>query len=278
VKWFVERLLEPAPFEPDAEPLARGGLAHAALHDTLAGLLSSTGSARITPASLDCARDLLDRALREREQEFPLSVAAERRAAVRLRLRADLMRYLEHSAGLESALEPRELELGFGFSGQDDRGERSELPAFELGGGVRMRGRIDRIDRTPDGEAVVVDYKSRRAAPAARWLKDGDMQVPLYMLAAEQLLGVRVRAGIYQPLSGDLQPRGAIAGDAELGLDSTRTDVLDEAALRDLLAAALATAREAAAQAARGELVPRPSSCAFGKGGCAYPTICRCER
>jgi len=36
----------------------------------------------------------------------------------------------------------------------------------------------------------------------------------------------------------------------------------------------LAAAREAAAQAARGELEPRPPTCAF-KGGCRYPAICR---
>jgi ATP-dependent helicase/DNAse subunit B len=277
VKWFVERLLEPGAFEPDAEPLARGGLAHVVLHDTLAGLRAETGSARVTSATLGAARRLLERALAERESDYPLSVAAERRAAVRRRLRADLVRYLEYAAALDTTLEPTELELGFGFTGEDDRGERSELPAFDLGGGVLMRGRIDRIDRTLDGDAVIVDYKSSRASPAARWLKDGDLQVALYMQAAEHLLGVRVRAGLYQPLSGELQPRGAVAHEAELGLDCTRTDLLDDDELRELLAAVLAMAANAAAEAARGELVPRPASCAF-KGGCAYPTICRCER
>jgi ATP-dependent helicase/DNAse subunit B len=276
VRWFVERLLEPGAFEPEAEPLARGALAHAALHDTLAGLRARSGSARISSANLGEARRLLDRALAEREPEHPLSVAPERQAAVRRRLRADLVRYLEYAAGLDTTLEPGELELGFGFTGEDDRGERSELPAFDLGGGVLMRGRIDRIDRTAAGDAVIVDYKSRRASPAGRWLKDGDLQVALYMQAAEQLLGARVRAGLYQPLSGELQPRGAIACDVELGLDSARTDLLEEDGLRELLAAVLATARDAAAEAARGELEPRPASCSF-KGGCAYPTICRCE-
>jgi ATP-dependent helicase/DNAse subunit B len=277
VKWFVERLLDPGAFEPDAEPLARGGLAHVVLHDTLAGLRAETGSARVTPTNLGTARHLLERALAERESDYPLSVAAERRAAVRRRLRADLVRYLEYAAALDTTLEPSELELGFGFTGEDDRGERSELPAFDLGGGVLMRGRIDRIDRSPDGDAVIVDYKSSRASPAGRWRKDGDLQVALYMQAAEQLLGVPVRAGLYQPLSGELQPRGAVAREAELGLDCTRTDLLDDDELRELLAAVLATAVNAAAEAARGELVPRPASCAF-KGGCEYPTICRCER
>jgi hypothetical protein len=39
----------------------------------------------------------------------------------------------------------------------------------------------------------------------------------------------------------------------------------------------MSVAREAAAQARAGALIPRPETCAY-KGGCAYPTICRCER
>ncbi len=40
---------------------------------------------------------------------------------------------------------------------------------------------------------------------------------------------------------------------------------------------AVAAAREAAAQARAGALQSRPDTCGWG-GGCAYPTICRCER
>ena len=32
-------------------------------------------------------------------------------------------------------------------------------------GGVRLRGILDRLDRTPEGELVVVDYKTGRAPP-----------------------------------------------------------------------------------------------------------------
>ena len=42
VRWFVERLLRAQDLDPDPEPLARGGLAHAALRDTLDGLRSAT--------------------------------------------------------------------------------------------------------------------------------------------------------------------------------------------------------------------------------------------
>jgi ATP-dependent helicase/DNAse subunit B len=277
VAWFVERMLRPEAFEPDPEPFARGGLAHVALKETLEGLRSETGSARVTPANLHLARDLLAAALAANEAARPLSVSPERRIAVRRRLQADLGRYLEHVAENENPLEPAEFELAFGFEEGDARGEASELPAFELGGGVRLRGSIDRVDIGGQGEAVVYDYKSSQAPAAARWIKDGNLQVALYMLAVEQLRGLRSAGGFYQPLSGeDLRARGVLDGESGVEIPCLRTDVRESAELRELLAAALAEAREVAAQAARGELQARPTTCAF-KGGCRHPTICRCE-
>src|SRR6202034_3629417 len=72
VKWFVERMLRAEDLEPEPEPLARGGLAHAALKDTLEGLRERTGSARLSGARLSLAKQLLREALRAREAEFPL--------------------------------------------------------------------------------------------------------------------------------------------------------------------------------------------------------------
>jgi ATP-dependent helicase/DNAse subunit B len=278
VRWFVERMLRPDSFDPDAEPLARGGLAHAALRDTLDGLRQETGSARLTLAKLARARELLGRALRENEPDHPLSVAPERRPGVRRRLRADLERYLGHAAESDSQLEPSRLELGFGFAAHDEDGEQAALPAFELGGGVRMRGRIDRVDLSEDGAAVVYDYKSSQAPPPAKWIGERNLQVALYMRAVEDLLGVRAVGGFYQPLSGsDLRARGVLEADSGVWLDCVRGDARGHDELRELLDEALAAARLAAAEAASGELEPRPRTCAF-HGGCMYPSICRCER
>ncbi len=276
VRWFIERTLRPGPIDPDAEPLARGGLAHAALRDTLAGLARERGSARLEPGSLDRARELLAAALEENERRLALSAAPERRPGVRRRLRADLERYLEYAAGAASPLEPRRLELGFG-SAPGGEGEESELPAFDLGGGVLMRGRIDRVDEDGAGRAVIYDYKSSSAPAPARWLPEGNLQVALYMLAVEQLLGLDVVGGFYQPLSGgDLRARGLLERESGIELDTVRGDVTGSENVRSLLADALAAAREATAQAARGELEPRPATCAY-RGGCMYPTICRCQ-
>jgi hypothetical protein len=131
VQWFVERMLGARDLEPEAEPLARGGLAHAALHQTLKRLREETGSARLTSERLPRSRELLRAALREHEREHRLSTVPERVPGIRRRLHADLERYLEHAAECgdradvgqldlaqqysPSQLEPTYLELPFGF-------------------------------------------------------------------------------------------------------------------------------------------------------------------
>jgi ATP-dependent helicase/DNAse subunit B len=288
VKWFVQRMLRAEDLDPEPEPLARGGLAHAALKDTLAGLRERSGSARLTGARLGLAKELLREALHRREVEFPLSAAPERRPGLRRRLEADLERYLEHAAEHESALEPKYLELGFGFedeqSGADPLDPSTDssppaLPALDLGDGLRLRGRIDRVDVGVGGaQAVVYDYKGRNAPAAAKWTEQGNVQVALYMRAVEELLGLEAAGGFYQPLSGaDLRARGVLDGESGVEIECVRGEVREHAEVRDLLQEAVATAREAARQAGRGELEPRPRTCAY-RGGCMYPTICRCEQ
>jgi RecB family exonuclease len=143
---------------------------------------------------------------------------------------------------------------------------------------MKLRGRIDRIDVSDGGDAVVYDYKASRALPAAKWIKEGSLQVALYMRAVEQLLGLQAAGGFYQPLSGeDLRARGVLDRDSDLELDSVRTDVCEHEEVGELLDEAIAAAGAAAAEAGRGALEPRAHTCAF-RGGCKYPTICRSER
>ncbi len=59
-------------------------------------------------------------------------------------------------------------------------------------GPLPLRGRIDRIDRGPDDAngVQIVDYKSGTTAPSQQDMRDGtSFQLPLYLMAAEALLG-----------------------------------------------------------------------------------------
>ncbi|MBJ7332385.1 MAG: exodeoxyribonuclease V subunit gamma, partial [Solirubrobacteraceae bacterium] len=160
VKWFVERGLRPEGLEPDPEAMAKGALAHAALEAMVHGL---EGDTRLTPERLPELRRLVRDALAELAGRHQLSTDPARTRAIAHRLERDLIRYVEHAVSTSSPLVPRRTEVAFG--GADD-----DLPAYTLSEGVAITGRIDRVDVTPDGRAIVVDYKGKTATAHAKWV------------------------------------------------------------------------------------------------------------
>jgi RecB family exonuclease len=282
VRWFVEHMLRPESLEPESEALACGRAVHAVLADVMDSLRREYGSARVTPERLTRARELAMDSIDRQCAEVRLSVVREEHAALRRRMHADIERFLEHAASDDSALEPSYLELSFGFEGEEEDGDGSgpaALPALDLGAGVRVRGRIDRIDVGPRGEAVVYDYKRRGglgAPPGEKWTARRSFQVALYMRAARDLLALRPIGGFYQPVTGeDLRARGVLAEGA--AAPSMRSDRYDPAELDALVEEAISLARNAASRAAAGALEPCPRTCSPSGQRCMYPTICRCE-
>lgn len=56
-------------------------------------------------------------------------------------------------------------------------------------GGISVRGRVDRLDRLPDGRHVLIDYKTGDTRPDAWWgPRPDEPQLPLYAVTSEQLL------------------------------------------------------------------------------------------
>ena len=272
VKWFVERRLDPEGLEPDPELMLRGALAHAVLEATLRALVEQTGTARVRPATLPLAVELANAALDRyaATAEFQVSRDPRRQRALVHRLRADLPRYLEHAAADGSALAPAGLEVAFGAPG-------GEHPALQLGDGVALSGRIDRIDEDDGGEAVVYDYKGRNVVESANWRKERKFQVALYILAARDVLGLDPIGGLYQPLGGkDQRARGLVLAGADPGLDTVKTDRRQRAEFDAIVDGVLVDVLRTVGELRTGALEPRPQTCAWG-GGCAYPTICRCE-
>jgi ATP-dependent helicase/DNAse subunit B len=272
VKWLVDRLLNPFELEPEPEPLVRGSYAHAVLEATYTRLREATGSAKVTPSSLQQAEEILLETMREKQPEYRISPKETRfRTAVR-RLEFDLLRHLRREADRGGVFEPTELELAFGMPD-------AELPALQLGDGVEVRGKIDRLD-TWNGYAAVTDYKSgRKGYPVARWEQDRRMQAALYMLAVRELLGLEPAAGVYLPLADPKgQPRGLVLDEVadSLGEGYAANDRKSGDEVRAELDSARERVREIAGRIRGGDVRPCPETCAWN-GGCSYPSICREE-
>jgi RecB family exonuclease len=274
VNWLIEDVLEPVALEPDPERLVQGAFAHDVLELTYRRLREQTGDRRVTEANLGRAEEIMLEALVEEVDRRGAAMRGPRmRAAVR-RLEFQLLRHLAYESTGTSEFEPEHLELAFGLPD-------AEHPEVELEGGLRVRGKIDRIDRRGD-KVAVRDYKSGKVGDysAGKWEAKGRLQAALYMLVAERLLGVEAVAGLYTPLSGDdRRPRGALNADfaEQLGGHFVAGDVLPDeefASLRDWARGAIATA---AAEMGEGKLCSKPDSCAY-RGGCSHPSICRIER
>ncbi len=101
---------------------------------------------------------------------------------------------LEALADLQGDFVPHWQEAAFGLRGQRPLVVRDGEDHF------RLRGLIDRVDRTPDGQVRVIDYKT--ASPHGfgnRAVREGKkLQLPLYALAAQEGLGLgEVVGGFY---------------------------------------------------------------------------------
>ena len=180
-RWFADHELDPQPLDPVPDPLVQGGLMHAAL-DRL--YRERPGGDRLPrPGSLAAwiarGRELVAEVAAERE----LGAHPAERAMVR-RVERLLDRFLAEEAERETGgFEPWLLEASFGEE------EDSERPTLEIDG-WGLHGAIDRVDRAPDGRALVIDYKlSGSVTPREKFEEQAKLQLQLYLLAVAEHWG-----------------------------------------------------------------------------------------
>ncbi|HET7590762.1 MAG TPA: ATP-dependent DNA helicase [Solirubrobacterales bacterium] len=81
-------------------------------------------------------------------------------------------------------------------------------------GNHHVRGRVDRVDRLPDGEYELIDYKTGERKSAEDL--DSDLQLALYRLAAREAWGIEAATGsYYYVLDGDKVAAPTRPDDAE---------------------------------------------------------------
>ena len=221
-RFFAQELLNLQPLrdpEDDDSALKRGNLVHRILHR----FYTTHGEAAERAENLATNIADLRHQGREIAEEMKLTGFFWERELERL-LGADdgeregvLPRFLRLQAAAANPAVPTHFELSFGSypgMGEGDQQSTTTLYAIgdpETGAEVRIAGKIDRIDRTADGRFVVFDYKTGRMPSAADMDTGLNLQLPLYLLAAESLfeeIGLREGAGAAYLMLRDLEDCG----------------------------------------------------------------------
>jgi hypothetical protein len=129
-------------------------------------------------------------------------------------------------------------------------------------------------DMSPRG--LVWDYKSGRSAHSAAQMEDeGRLQVPLYIMALRDLLGIEPVGGLYRALAGKREARGLVLGGELEGL--ARSDVRDHEEFWAQVERAGALAATYVRRIRAGDVRhdPRGGEC---PAWCGYRAICRVGR
>jgi len=275
--WLVERIVDPKTIDAEPDAMLRGQVMHTALHRFYGSLPRELDAERVTPENVEPALALVRRCVDEAlESGVRLDLSELQRAELRHTLIADLEGFVRDEAESEVQFVPRRLEVAFG----SERAAPELQRGLDLGDGLRLSGKIDRIDVDPfSARGIVQDYKSGKGAHSARDIdRELRLQIPLYVLALRDLVGVEPLGGLYRALAGRRSTRGMLRESSREDLPGfTRDDYLDE----ETFWANVETARERAstyAQRIRAGDVrhdPKHDEC---PQWCDLWTICRVPR
>ena len=280
-RWFAGHELDPQLLDPAPDPLVQGGLMHATL-DRLYRERPG-GDALPRPDSLAAwtarGRELLAETVVERELgDHPAERAMARRVE---RL---LERFLAEEAVRDTGgFEPWLLEARFGEHPDAER------PVLDLGR-WGLHGAVDRVDRSRDGRAVVIDYKlAGQVTPREKFEERAKMQLPLYLLAVAEHWGAKPVGALYHPLRGTSarRPRGVVSAEVadELGgYGLYPKDVVEPEELEELLEDSRRRATAIVTQMRSGEIRRDPGPRPGLRGHdvcpsyCTFAPICRRDR
>ena len=274
--WFVDRFLDPRSIDAEVDAKLKGSVAHSALFKFFTRVPKELGVERLEESVADAAvrlmRACLDEALQGQRMEMTEMEARE----LDQTLWRDLQAVVHEECASELALVPRRFEVAFG----SERAPQELQRGLDLGDGMTLSGKIDRIDIDPFGaRGIVQDYKSGKHAHSAREIESElRLQIPLYMLVLRDLVGLEPLGGVYRPLAGERKARGLLrAGESETLTGYAKNDYLDEDAFWAMVDNAKETARRLGGRIRVGDVKHDPKGDACPPW-CDLWTICRIER
>ncbi len=275
--WLFERVIAPKTIDAEADAMLRGSIAHQTLYTFYKELPKELGVDRVTPQTLEAAARFLERCLDDAlGSGVRLELDEVEAAELREGLWRDLERFVQAEAHSKLGFVPRRFEVGFGT----DRSAPELQRGLELGEGLFMSGKIDRVDIDQhSARGIVQDYKSGKGSFSARQIdEERRLQVPLYMLVLRDLAGIEPLGGVYRALSGARAARGMLRAEARDELPGFKAnDYLEEEQFWAQIETARARALAAARRIRAGDVAHDP------KGGecpswCDLWTMCRVRR
>ena len=269
--WFVERMLRPGEIDFELDAKLRGSVAHATLARFFAQLPAEVGVERLTPDTVEAAWPVMLRCLHDALGGQRVGDTVGGRELAR-GLERDLEGFLRTEASLNLDFVPRRFEVRFGGA--------SSPPGLKEGlklGDFAVTGTIDRIDMDPgmSPRGVLWDYKSGASVTSAAQLaRQGKLQLPLYIMALRDLLGIEPIGGLYRALAGKREARGMVLADEIGDAELNKNDRLDAESfwrhVEDASDMAIEVVRRIRAGDVRHD--PRGGRC---PSWCTYYTVCR---
>jgi ATP-dependent helicase/nuclease subunit B len=274
--WFFERFLSPRTIDAEPDAMQRGSVAHTALSRFFTRVPAELGVEKLEPGHIEDAKRLMRQCLDEALGGVRMELTEMQLRELDQSLWRDLEAVVEEECESGLSLVPRRFEVAFG----NDRAAPELQRGLELGPGMTLSGKIDRIDVDPFGaRGIVQDYKSgKHAHSAAEIERELRLQVPLYMLVLRDLVGLEPLGGLYRPLAGTRRARGLVrAGEAETLPGYVKSDYLDEEAFWGVVESARETATALAGRIQEGDTHhdPRGGDCPTW---CDLWPMCRIER
>lgn len=276
--WFFERLISPRQIDRKVDAMLRGSVAHTTLHRFYAGLPRALGSDRVEESSLDDALVFLGECLEGALGGVKMEMTELERRELEQSLRRDLEQLVRDEARSPLPLVPRKFEVGFG----SERSAPELQRGLDLGDGVTLSGKIDRIDLDPgSARGIVQDYKSGRYGHSAAEIeKELRLQIPLYMLVLRDLVGIEPLGGLYRPLAGERRARGLLRAEAKDDVlpGFVKSDYLEEDAFWAQVEGARDLARGLAQRIREGDVRHDPKGTDGCPAWCDLWRMCRIRR
>jgi CRISPR/Cas system-associated exonuclease Cas4 (RecB family) len=228
------------------DPLTRGALFHDVQYALLTKLRAE-GRLPVTRASCEDCQNAVDGVLAEVAAAYREKLAP---AIARVwddgiaGVRADLREWLRLAAEDDGGWVPHRFELSFGIADRDraNADPASTPEPVAIGGGLKLRGAIDLVERHARGRVRVTDHKTGkvRARPGVVVGGGEILQPVLYALACERLLPEPVAAGrlYYCTAAGGYEERVVPLDDTSRAAAATVTAIVDRALREGFLPAA----------------------------------------